>query len=452
VITLIATIIILGVLIFVHELGHFATAKWADIEVPKFSIGFGPKMFGFTRGETEYVVAWLPLGGYVRMAGMDEMEALEGEHDATEARTGGRDFESKSLPVRTLVISAGVIMNFLFAWLLYAVIGLAWGVRQAPAPVVGDVLEQLLTAETAELAEIPRGARLTAVNGDAVRDWSEVQQALARAARDDSLRLAFADAAPIAVPLPAVDSLRGQVLSAMEPAVGRPAQAGSVSGDTPAERAGLEAGDRIVRIAGEAITDWHAMVAAVENRPGEALPVVVERDGERVELTLTPERQELAGGMLIRGRIGIAPTMSVIDAYPREHMGPVRALVHGGEETYRITSMILGYLGGLFTGEESPRDVGGPILIYQISERVVQIGFDAFLSFMALFSVNLAILNLLPIPVLDGGQLMFLAVEGIRGKALSIEQRMRWSQVGLVLVVAIMVWALANDVLRLFGL
>ncbi len=451
-ITLIATIIILGVLIFVHELGHFATAKWADIEVPKFSIGFGPKMFGFTRGETEYVVAWLPLGGYVRMAGMDDMEALEGEHDAGEAKSTGRDFESKSLPVRTLVISAGVIMNFLFAWLVYAVIGLAWGVRQAPEPVVGDVQEQLLTAETTALAGIPRGARLMAVNGTRVGDWSEVQQELARAVRADSLRLEFADAPAVAVPLPAADSLRGAVLSAMEPAVDRPARAGSVADDTPAERAGLQAGDRLVRIAGEEITGWHDMVAALEMRPGEALPVVVERGRERLELTLTPERQELAGGMLIRGRIGITPTLSVIDAYPREHMGPVRAIVYGGEETYRITAMILGYLGGLFTGEESPRDVGGPILIYQISERVVQIGFDAFLNFMALFSVNLAILNLLPIPVLDGGQLMFLAVEGIRGRALSIEQRMRWSQVGLVLVVAIMVWALANDVLRLFGL
>ncbi|MFO7892943.1 MAG: RIP metalloprotease RseP [Longimicrobiales bacterium] len=450
-ITIIATIIILGVLIFVHELGHFATAKWVDIEVPRFSIGLGPKMVGFTRGETEYVIAWLPLGGYVRMAGMDDMEALEGgEHDAAEAASSGRDFESKSLPARAMVISAGVIMNFLFAWLLFSIIGLGWGVRQAPEPVVGDVLEQLLTAETVALAGIPRGARITAVNGTEVGDWSQVQQALMRAG--DSLRLEFADAAPVAVPLPENDSARTNVVSAMEPAVHRPAQASSVTAGSAAQGAGLQAGDRVVRVAGDSITGWHGMVAAVEDHPGEALPVVVERDGELVELTLTPERTEVADGALVVGRIGVAPTMRVIDAFPRERMGPVRAVVYGGEETVRITRMILGYLGGLFTGTESARDVGGPILIYQISEQVVQIGFDAFLNFMALFSVNLAILNLLPIPILDGGQLMFLAVEGIRGKALSIEQRMRLSQVGLVLVVAIMVWALANDVLRLFGL
>lgn len=451
-ITIIATVVILGVLIFVHELGHFITAKWMDIEVPRFSIGLGPKMIGFTRGETEYVIAWLPLGGYVRMAGMDDMEALEGgEHDATTARSVGRDFESKSLPARALVISAGVIMNVLFAWLLFSVIGLAWGVRQSPAPVVGDVLEQLLTPETAALADIPRNATITRVNGTAVSDWDGVQQALVSAT--DSLRLEFANAPSVTVPIPAGDTARAELLSAMEPRVEIPAVISSVADTSPAQRAGLEQGDRVVEIDGQPIRGWHDMVAAVEHRPGQALPVVVERGGDSVALTLTPERREVAGGALVVGRIGVGRTiLRLLDAYPRKHMGPLAAVAYGGHETYRVTRMIVGYLGGLFTGRESPRDVGGPILIYQISEQVVRIGFDAFLNFMALFSINLAILNLLPIPILDGGQLLFLAVEGIRGRALSLEQRMRLSQVGLVLVVAIMVWALANDVLRLFGL
>ncbi|MGK7313223.1 MAG: RIP metalloprotease RseP [Candidatus Longimicrobiales bacterium M2_2A_002] len=450
-ITIIATIVVLGVLIFVHELGHFATAKWMDIEVPRFSIGLGPKMVGFTKGETEYVIAWLPLGGYVRMAGMDDMEALEGgEHDASEARSSGRDFESKSLPARALVISAGVIMNVLFAWLLFAVIGLAWGVRQAPDAVIGDVHEQLLTPGTAALAEIPYGAELTTVNGTAVTDWAEVRQALVQ--QGDSLRLEFADAPAVAVALPEADSLRARVLGSLEPQVEMAARLTTVDEDEPAAAAGLQPGDEVVEVAGRPVDGWQGMVALVERSPGEPLPVVVQRDGERVAATLTPEAREAADGSLVVGRIGVGSGMRTIDAYPREHMGVSRAVVYGAEETVRITAAILDYLGGLFTGRASPRDVGGPILIYQISEQVVQIGFDAFLNFMALFSINLAVLNLLPIPILDGGQLMFLAVEGIRGRALSIEQRMRLSQVGLVLVVAIMVWALANDVLRLFGL
>ena len=448
---ILATIIILGVLIFVHELGHFATAKWADIEVPRFSIGLGPKMFGFTRGETEYVVSWLPLGGYVRMAGMDDMEELEGgEHDAAEARARGRDFESKSLPVRALVLAAGVIMNVLFAWFLFAVIGMVWGVRQAPEPVVGDVREELVVAGSASILDAPIGDRVTAVNGTPVSDWDEVQRAMAPLR--DTLRLAFAASPDLTVPLPEADSARLMVLNALEPRVQMDAVVGNVEESSPAARAGIRPGDRVVEVAGRPVDGWQAMVLGVESSPGAEIPVVVERDGERVAVTVTPEAAPVGETGRTVGRIGVGSLNRLIDAYPREHMGPVRAVVHGGEETWQFTVMIVEYLGGLFTGKASPRDVGGPILIYQISEQVVQVGLDAYLNFMALFSINLAILNLLPIPILDGGQLLFLAVEGVRGKALSVDQRVRLSQVGLVLVVAIMVWALANDVLRLFGL
>jgi regulator of sigma E protease len=449
-ISLIATIVILGVLIFVHELGHFATAKWMDIEVPRFSIGLGPKMVGFTRGETEYVIAWLPLGGYVRMAGMDDMEALEGgEHDATVARSRGRDFESKSLAARALVISAGVIMNVLFAWLLFAVIGMVWGVRQAPPPVVGDVAEAALTDETAALMQVPIGSRITAINGDPVRDWSDVQRMMAMAR--DSVRLELADAPAVSVPAAEGDSARQMLANALEPRVAMPARVGTVVEGSAAEAAGLATGDRVVEVAGSPIEGWQDMVAAVESRPGQSIPLVVQRGGERVELTITPALEEFAGG-ITAGRIGVGRLGTLSDAFPRSHLGPVAAVVYGADETWRFTVLIVDYLGGLITGEASARDVGGPILIYQISEQVVQVGMDAYLHFMALFSINLAILNLLPIPILDGGQLLFLAVEGVRGRALSLEQRMRLSQVGLVLVVAIMVWALANDVLRLFGI
>jgi regulator of sigma E protease len=450
VIGLIATIVILGVLIFVHELGHFATAKWANIEVPRFSIGLGPKMVGFTRGETEYVIGWLPLGGYVRMAGMDDMEALEGgEHDAEPARSTGRDFESKSLPVRALVISAGVIMNMLFAWFLFALIPIIWGVREAPPPVVGDVVEERVTTETSALLDVPVGSRITRVNGAAVSDWSDVEQAIIGAT--DSLRLEFAAAPAITVPVPAGDTARGMLVAALEPDVRLSAELSAITEGSAAERAGLRAGDRVVEVSGEAVTGWQDMVRLVETRPGEPLTFVVERNGERVEVMVTPAAETMEAGATV-GRVGVGRTGRLIDGYERTRIGPVAAVVRGAEDTWRFTVMIVDYLAGLFTGEASARDVGGPILIYQISDQVVQIGFDAYLNFMALFSINLAILNLLPIPILDGGQLMFLALEGVRGRALSLEQRMRLSQVGLVLVVAIMVWALANDVLRLFGL
>jgi regulator of sigma E protease len=445
VISILAFIVVLGVLIFVHELGHFATAKWAGIEVPRFSIGLGPKLVGFKRGETEYVISWIPLGGYVRMAGMEDMEALEGEHDAAPARRAGRDFESKSLPVRAVVISAGVIMNVLFAWFLYTVIAMGWGVGVDPPPVVGDVVEERVPPGAGALLDIPMGARVVAVNGRPVTGFTDVRRHMAMAT--DTVRLEFENAPPVTVPVPATETERTELVWSLEPRRMVPAVVRHVEPGSPAAAAGLRVGDRVVAVAGEGVGDWQQLVAALETRPGERVPITVERDGSPVELTVTPESREVAAADYPVGRVGIGgagPT--------RERLGVAAALSWGGGEVLRITGIILDFLRGLFTGAASPRDVGGPILIYQITDQMARIGFVAFLEFMALFSINLAILNLLPIPILDGGQLVFLAVEGIRGRALSVEQRARLSQLGLVMIVAIMVWALANDFLRLFGL
>lgn len=440
-ISILAFIVILGVLIFVHELGHFATAKWAGIEVPRFSIGLGPKMIGFTRGETEYVISWLPLGGYVRMAGMEDMEALEGEHDATAARSTGRDFESKSLPVRAVVISAGVIMNVAFAWFLYSVIAMAWGVYTVPEAVVGRVVEERVPAGSEAMLDVPAGARITAVNGRAVEDFSDVQQVMAMSR--DTIRFEFENAEAVTVRVPTGDAGRAELLGSLEPRLVIPPVVRQVEPGSPAAQAGLLEGDEIVAIDGTPISDWRDLVEVLEGSPDVPVELTLARDGRRLTVSVTPEAREIGDRTV--GRVGIGSTI-------RQRLSPVAAMSHGGAQTWRITRLILDFLRGLFTGTASPRDVGGPILIYQITDQVAQGGLAPFLEFMALFSINLAILNLLPIPILDGGQLLFLAVEGIRGRALSVEQRMRLSQLGLVLIVAIMVWALANDFLRLFGL
>ncbi len=192
--TILSAAIVLGVLIFVHELGHFLTAKWVDIEVPRFSIGFGPKVIGFRRGETEYVISLLPLGGYVKMAGMEEMEPIEGGSPttapaesasasptqtvaATRVR-GPRDFESKTIAQRTLVISAGVIMNLLFAYVVFAAIGMFWGVPKPPEAVLGNIVEELLPDGAEALAGLPSGVRLTHVGNDPVETLDDLRVAL----------------------------------------------------------------------------------------------------------------------------------------------------------------------------------------------------------------------------------------------------------------------------------
>ena len=466
-ITILATIVVLGILILVHELGHFWTAKLVDIEVPRFSIGLGPKMVGFKRGETEYVISWLPLGGYVKMAGMEEMESLEGgKEDAPkvtgvvtaddtllEAKTprqaGPRDFESKSLPARVLVISAGVIMNLLFAVVVFASIAMIWGVRIPGPPAIGNVAEEYLPEGAEAFASLPVGAHVVRVNNDTIRDFRDFETRLASAPAGPAV-IAFRNHAPITIEVPKTDSARAMLIGSIEPAAQTPAVVGHVEPNTPAAQAGLQPDDLIRSVDGQPVSSWQMLVSKIEARPGQPLQVELERGGKLNTVTLTPEPRDIRG--IHYGRIGVAPKFPAITAAPKERLNPISALGHGAAETWNVVALTVEFLGDLFTGEASPRNVGGVIQIGQLSGQVVRLGLEAFLGFMALFSVNLAVLNLLPIPVLDGGHLLFLGVEAVRGKPLSIEQRVRWSQVGFVILLGIMVYAIGNDVLRLFGI
>jgi len=457
----------LGVLVFVHELGHFMAAKAVDIEVPRFSIGLGPRMVGFRRGETEYVISWLPLGGYVKMAGMEEMEAIEGGsakkptitgagtavdlgveiEDAKEARP--RDFESKSLPARTLVISAGVLMNLLFAFLVFSVSAMVWGVQVSPPPRIGGITEELLPHGTEALATLPRGTVITGVGRQDVKDFRDIEIGIAKVGAGP-LEFRFANHEPITINLQAGDSVHESLVAALDPLVNTPPVLGDIVKGSPAAESGLRPGDRVLSAAGQPIATWQDLVAVVERFGGRPLPMQVQRGHEQITVSVTPEAKRIGNATF--GRLGVYAQQNVADALPRERSGILDGFAAGAHRTWDVVALTFGFLGDLVTGQASARNVGGPIMIGKLSGRVVRAGLEAFLGFMALFSVNLAVLNLLPIPVLDGGHLMFLAVEAVRGRALSLEQRMKLSQVGFVIVVAIMVWAVANDVLRLFGI
>jgi regulator of sigma E protease len=460
--TILAFIVVLGVLIFVHELGHFMTAKWADIEVPRFSIGFGPRVLGFRRGETEYVISALPLGGYVKMAGMEEMEQVEGgpvtvddlsgddetirEIEMTgERKRRPRDFESKSLPVRALVISAGVIMNFLFAALLFAVMAGAWGVPADPGLQVARVVQDLLPEGAEPLADVPAGAIINEVDGEPVTTRRELHFAFLRA-REGPMTLGFENAPSIQFTLPPADERRALVLQALEPTLPMPPVIQAVNPGGAAAEAGLRAGDRVLAVDGRPIERWQQLVAAIEPRAGTPLQLDVERDGRRIALVVTPVLRQRDTGVSA-GFIDVqGPPV------PRERIGPVAAIGRGFSDTWLTTRQTLDFLGGMLTGRHSARNLGGPIMIAQFSGRAARLGLEQFLGFMALLSVNLAVLNLLPIPVLDGGHLVFLGIEAVRGRPLSFDQRMRLTQVGFVFIILLMAWAFGNDLLRVFGL
>ena len=442
--TLIAFLVVIGVLIFVHELGHLLAAKAVDIEVPRFSIGFGPRLIGFRIGETEYVISALPLGGYVRMAGMEDTSALEGGEDVDHSPSD-RDFDAKPLWARALVISAGVIMNFLFAIIVLSGVAFTFGEQFNPTTRVS--IEGEVSGAAAPLAGIPVGARLEAVGGQPVESWNDIEVALA-AAPAGPLVLDFADHSDVTIDLPDNSTERSEALRPLYPLT--EAVIGEVVIGSPAERAGLLEGDRILSAAGMSVETWPQFVEIVRGRPGETINLVVDRNGEQVAVDAEAASERDLNEQMERveiGRLGVGVRQET--AYRK--MGAGAALSHGATTTWETSAMIVNLVGDLFTGQASPRSLGGPLAIGQLSGQAARYGFETFLHWMALLSVNLAVLNLLPIPVLDGGQLLFIGVEAIRGRPLSIEQRIRLSHIGLIMVVGIMVWAITNDFLRFFG-
>jgi regulator of sigma E protease len=443
--TIVAFLVVIGVLIFVHELGHLLAAKAVDIEVPRFSIGFGPKLVGFRRGETEYVISALPLGGYVRMAGMEDTSALEGGEEA-EHVPSPRDFDAKPLWARAFVISAGVVMNFLFAILVLA--GIAFFVGTPLNPTTRVVVVGEVDPTVSSLAGVPFGARVVAIGDRPVETWNDISDAL-RSAPAGPTAIRFEDAPEVTVTLPQDETRRLTLLRPLQPLT--PPVVGEVSAGSAAARAGLEPGDRIVRAAGQPIRSWNEFVDIVRSRPNQSLDLVVERGGQQVPLTAQPASERELNADMERveiGRLGVAARNDIV--YRRVGLGS--ALGYGATTTYQTSAMIAGLVGDLLTGQASPRNLGGPLAIGQLSGQAARLGLETFFQWMALLSINLAVLNLLPIPVLDGGQLLFILVEAVRGRPLSIEQRLRLSHVGLIIVVGIMVWAITNDFLRFFGI
>lgn len=452
--TLFATIVVLGVLIFVHELGHFMAAKMVDIRVERFSIGLGPRIWGTTRGETEYVISAIPLGGYVKMGGMEDevMDKIEGGGAPEEPRVPGpRDFDAKTVPQRAFVISAGVIMNFLFAFLAYTVVSAFWGSPELETRRIGPVQADRLPAGARALAELPSGAEVVQVGDREILYWGDLQDAFAEEPAGPTEVRTEDPSASVTITLSDDPAERRALQGSL--GVWLPAVVESVSRGTPAGKAGLRGGDRIISIDGVPIGSWTDLVEQIRPNPGVPLEFEIMRSGEELFRTVEPGEATVAtpdGGEEVIGRIGVQPPWGTVDV--RYQSVPIsQAVAEGARSTWRTTGLIAGFLRDLFTGNVPLGSVGSIGAIAEMSGDAASRGPAPFLDFMALFSINLAILNLLPIPILDGGHLVFLLIEAVRGKALSIEQRVRWSQVGLVVLMGIMILALSNDLRRFLG-
>ncbi len=441
-------VIVIGVLIFVHELGHFLAAKAVGIAVLRFSFGLGPRTpLGVKIGETDYCLSWIPFGGFVKMAGLEEeatTEAMEGGRMEAEVPRE-RTFDAKPLWQRIVVILAGVTMNAVFAFALYAGLSAHYGRTVYRTTTVARVDTAGLPMGAAGLASLRPGDRIERINGAPVETWDGVQRALLGAPGSRITIDVAGRASPVLLDVPAAeDSSRARLAGALVPWLD-PVIGAVIEGE-PAAAAGLRAGDRILSVSGALTPSWDSVVRIVQRSAARPLAIVVGRDGAELPLTVKPAALRVPGGSgagAVIGRIGAEVYV------PVERFGFAGSLAEGWRRTVSAGSLILTTLEGLVTGRVSVRELGGPILIGQVSGAVARLGLEPFLTFVALFSINLAILNLLPIPVLDGGHLVFLIYEGVRGRPMPLAQRQRLTQIGFVVLVGIMVLALANDFVRL---
>jgi regulator of sigma E protease len=448
--TLILTIIVLGVLVFVHELGHFVTAKWAGVGVPRFSIGLGPRLFGVKAGETDYCLSAIPFGGYVKMAGMEGEEAFEGleggEVDA-ESLSPAKRFENKSVAWRLAILSAGVTMNFLLGWFIY--VGLAWrdGIPTMPGTTVAGVDSVVVAAHPG--LESLAGESIVAVEGRSVSNWEELTEALL-VAEDGELDIQLASGRSVTAEV-AGEAERERIALGIVPLV--PSVIENVQDGSPAALGGIQAGDRVVSIDGIETPSFDRLSEVVLARPGKIVPVVVERavDGSVRQLSLTVETGVEKAPRPTDGRFVDVGVLGVGAKIDRIDLGPGEAVVAGTRAAGRASMLILGGLYDIATGGVSLKAVGGPVAIGQLTGHFARQGMSSLLGWVALFSINLAILNLLPIPVLDGGHILFLGIEATRGRPLSTTQKLRLSQVGLAFLVLLMAWAFTADILRVVG-
>ena len=417
--TIASFILALGVLVFVHELGHFLVAKWAGIRVERFSLGYPPKMIGFTRGETEYCISWVPFGGYVKVAGMADV--------GSEETTGARwEFPSRSVGIRMAVIAAGPAMNFLFAFAALIFLFSAYGIDTFDSTRVTPQ-ESSLAAE----AGLVRGDRVRTVGGTPVGNAYELASALDEIAGRGAALEIERDGILFNLNLPPAGN-EGYGVQLM-----RPTTVGQVVSGMPADSLGLQAGDIILAVGQAPVVSWAEMSEEIRRYPGEAIQLVWERDGQRMEQLITPAAHDEGDAQV--GRIGISPQSS------RHTIGLGRAVVLGGLGVYNSSWLILDFLGELFQGNRSTDELGGPLRIAQLAGQTAEQGLDSFVSFLAMLSVNLAIINLLPIPVLDGGHLTFLTLEAVMRRPLSLRQREVFQQIGLAIMLLIMVLVTFND-------
>ena len=430
--TLVIFIVCIGILIFVHELGHFVAARMKGIRVLKFSLGFGPKIIGKKVGENEYQISALPLGGYVKMAGED----ITGE-----TATGPDEFSSKSVLDRATVVLAGPIMNIIIAFLfmpLVFFIGIKMPAFLEEIPIVGLVEE----GSPAEIGGIQTGDRIVQISSSPVSSWNDVATTLSlrpelgikiEVEREKEIKEVFLEKGT-------GTPYSGSGYAGILPDI--PTVIGKVNKGYPADQAGLREGDRIVEIDGTPVGNWYQVSSYIRSHVEKEIAVAVMRGDEKIIVTVRPIKDRTGG----YGVIGIINRQETVV----KKFGIIESIGHGMSRMYELTVLTFDVLKRLFSFNLSIETLGGPIMIAKLTGEAAQSGISDLIAFVAFMSLQLGILNLLPIPVLDGGWVIFLLIEKIKGSPLSKKTMEVAQTIGFALLITLIIIVSYNDILRVF--
>jgi regulator of sigma E protease len=436
-------VIALGILVAVHEWGHYYVAKLCKVKILKFSIGFGKPLYRrVTSSGMEFVIAMIPLGGYVRM--------LDGRVDDVAPEQEAVAFNFQPVWQRFAIVAAGPIVNFIFAIFAFAAIGMIG--QQSAKPIIGDITPDTYAAASG----LSIGDHIIAVGEHGTRDWRDVTIELSTFSGESNIPVTVKQTNGVTntfyIPINGwkIDPDQSDLFTALGFTPFRPALTttlGFVEEGSPADLSGLMANDQIEKIDGTSMEKWSQIVSFIEQRPNQSASVEVEREGRLTTLEVRfgekPQNPE-------QGYLGVVPFQ---EPWPESYiqniqLGLFDSVIDGAKQTWRLMGVTLEMLGKLLTGDVSVKNLSGPISIAQGAGVSASIGIVAFLSFLALISVNLGIINLLPLPILDGGHLVYFTIEWITGKPVSEAIQEVGFKIGGLLLFAVMATAIVNDVLR----
>lgn len=445
-----ALLVTLGVLIAFHEFGHYWVAKRLGVKVLRYSIGFGKPIWMKTAGadKTEYAITAIPFGGYVKM--LDEREGDVAEEEKHRA------FNRQSVYKRFAIVSAGPVFNLIFAIIAYFVMYLAGipGIK----PIIGEVEDK----SAAYYSGLQVGDEILSVAGQSTPTWNAARLTLLEESLDESRvelevqgesgtrRIIKLDLSGLDAEQKQADMLKYLGITGFRPKV--PAIIGQIEPGGAAERDGLKPGDKIIAVNDKPVSDWLDWVDAIRQHPEQALNIELLRGGVSQVIVLTPKREQSSDGVI--GKIGAAaevPKDPPDNYFTVVRYGPFEAFTVSVVKTWQMSILTLRMIGKMLFGEVSVKNLSGPITIATYAGYTASIGMTTFLSFLAVVSISLGVLNLLPIPLLDGGHLMYYIIEIVKGKPLSDDMQARLQQVGIVLLGMLMVVAIYNDIYRLVG-